>query len=406
MSTVAVTGPLRGIRVFDLTVYMVGPWASMQLGAMGADVIHVERPRSSANSGIPPIPPLIKGMSVGYVTWNMNKRGVALDLKSPEDRRVAVEIAGRSDVVLVNMRTGAAERLGFGYEDLSKLNPGLVYCSITGWGRTGPLATEPGTDTVVQAVSGFWSGSGAAGGDGEFYRHYTQLDASTGNAAAQAVLLGLLRRRRTGRGARVDVSMLQAATTVQALPLGSYLATGVAPTPAGSASAFTAPDEAFATRDHRYVGVSVRTPGQWHGFCAALGHPEWEHDPDFATNADRMANLHRLRELLRPEFAALPLDYWLLRFRRHRVPAGYPRGFEELRRDQQVRDNGYLVDMATPWGTLTTGGAPWRFGRTPAAWHRPTPDIGEHDAEIRAEFGVNGPVEGQAVDGVPTGGVR
>lgn len=390
MIRLTTTGPLQGIRVFDLTVYMVGPWASMQLGAMGADVIHVERPRSSANSGIPPIPPMIRGTSVGYITWNMNKRGVALDLKSPKDRRTAVDIASRCDVVMTNMRTGAAERLGFGYEDLRRLNPSLVYCSITGWGRTGPLATEPGTDTVVQAFSGFWSGSGTPGGEGEFYRHYTQLDATTGNAAAQAVLLGLLHRRRTGQGMRVDVSMLQAAAAIQTLPLGSYLATGVAPTPAGSASAYTAPDEAFATRDHRYVGVSVRTAAQWHDFCAALGHPEWEHDPRFATNGDRMTNVDQLRALLRPEFAAMPLDYWLLLFRRHRVPAGYPRGFEELRRDQQVRENGYLVDMDTRWGRLTTGGAPWRFGRTPASWHRPTPDIGEHDTEIRSEFHVDG----------------
>lgn len=403
MIKLTTTGPLQGIRVFDLTVYMVGPWASMQLGAMGADVIHVERPRSAANSGIPAIPPMIKGTSVGYITWNMNKRGVALDLKSPEDRRIAVDIASRCDVVMMNMRTGAAERLGFGYEDLCRLNPALVYCSITGWGRTGPLATEPGTDTVVQAFSGFWSGSGTPGGEGEFYRHYTQLDAATGNAAAQAVLLGLLHRRRTGEGVRVDVSMLQAAAAIQTLPLGSYVATGVAPTPAGSASAYTAPDEAFATRDHRQVGVSVRTAAQWHDFCAALGHPEWEHDPRFATNADRMTNVDQLRALLRPEFAAMPLDYWLLQFRRHRVPAGYPRGFEELRRDQQVRENGYLVDMDTRWGRLTTGGAPWRFSRTPASWHRPPPDIGEHDTEIRAEFQVDGHAAELAEQ---TGGVR
>ncbi|WP_214404008.1 CaiB/BaiF CoA transferase family protein [Pseudonocardia lacus] len=381
------TGPLRGIRVFDMTVFMVGPWASMHLGALGADVIHVERPLS-AGSGIPEIPPQVNGMSAGYIAWNMNKRGIALDLKSEAGRRRAVQIAGQCDVFLVNMRTGVAERLGLGYDELKAINPGLVYCSITGWGRTGPLADEPATDVVVQAVSGFWSAAGAEGAAGEFHRHYTQLDATTGNAAAQAVLMGLLARRRTGRGTRIDITMLQSAAGVQALPLGSYLATGQSPQPSGSASGVAAPDEAFGCRDGRYVGVSVRTPGQWTSFCAALGKPEWEADPRFATNADRMANRAELRALLTAEFAAYPLDYWLLQSRRHRVPAAHPRGFEEIRRDVQVRDNGYLVEMETPWARVTTGGPPWRFSRTPAAWHSPTPGIGQHDADVDTEFGV------------------
>lgn len=387
-------GPLAGIRVFDLTLVMVGPWASMQLAAMGADVLHIERPDLKPGD-LPGIPPFLDGMTAGYVTWNMNKRGLALDLKSPEGQRVAFEVASRCDALIVNMRPGVAERLGLDYERLAEVNPGLVYCSITGWGREGPMAPKPGSDVVLQGYSGFASVNGTGSGPGEFYRHHTQLDATTGNYAAGAVLLGLAARRRRGRGMRVDMNMLRAAAAVQTTGLTSYLTAGTAPRPSGSAAATTAPHEAFRCQDGEYVGVAVTGEREWRGFCAALADQDiatgLDTDERFRTNASRVTHREELHAVVAPAIARMPLAYWLLAFRRRGVPAGYRRDFEHLRHDTQVRANDYLTDVPTHWGDVTTGGAPWRFAGTPAPPWRGTPRPGEHTGEILAELGIRSP---------------
>jgi crotonobetainyl-CoA:carnitine CoA-transferase CaiB-like acyl-CoA transferase len=384
-------GPLHGIRVFDLTLVMVGPWASMQLAAMGADVIHIERPNLKP-SDLPPIPPFLKGLTVGYPTWNMNKRGLAVDLKTEEGRRVAFEVASQCDVLLVNMRSGVAERLGLDYERLAAANPGLIYCSVTGWGAEGPLAPKPGSDVVVQGFSGFAAVNGPEGGPGEFYRHHTQVDATTGNYAAGAILLALAARRRRGRGMRIDMNMLRAASQLQTVGMTSYLAAGRLPGPAGSASLATAPHEAYQCQDRKYVGVAVTSEAEWAAFCAALTEqelaPGLADDPRFATNALRVAHRDELHALIAPAIEEMPLAYWLLQFRRNHVAAGYCRDLDDLRRDAQVLANDYLVTLDTHWGRLTTGGPPWRFSATPARWDRGAPLPGEHTAEILAELGV------------------
>lgn len=357
----------------------------MQLGAMGADVIHIERPGTKM-SELGRVPPTIAGTSIGYIAWNMNKRGLALDLKSEAGHRRALEVIAESDAFLINMRPGVADRLGLGYEQVSRVNPGIVYCAITGWGSTGPLATKQGADGQAQGYTGFWSVNGEEGAPGEFYRHYTQLDATTGNFAAQAVLMGLAGRRRTGRGTRIDLNMLRAASALQSVNLTSYLATGVVPRPQGSAAFATAPDEAFRCRDSRWVGVSVSSEAEWRAFCAAIGRTELRDDPAYATNALRVEHRRELRKLLEPIFAAMPLPYWLLQFRRYRVPAGWPRSFDEFRHDTHVRQNEYLGEVDTHWGEVTTGGAPWRFSRTPARWWAGAPLPGEHDDEIASDL--------------------
>lgn len=195
-------GPLQGIRVFDLTLWMVGPWAGSQLGALGADVLHVERPGTKPEA-LGRVPPTIDGTSIGYLAWNMSKRGLGLDLKDPGHLRVALDVLDHCDVFLANMRPGVVDRLGLGYEAVAARNPRIVYCDVNGWGHEGPMADEPGSDGVLQGYSGFWS---LNGGDGEFYRHYTQLDSSTGNLAVLGILAALAHRRRTGVGQRIRIS--------------------------------------------------------------------------------------------------------------------------------------------------------------------------------------------------------
>ncbi len=241
-------GPLSGIRVFDLTIAMVGPWCAMQLGAMGADVVHVE----SRDAGRAGVPPSINGTSIGYITWNMNKRGIQFDLKAQDDRADAYELLKTCDVFLMNMRPDVAARLGVDYESVSKINPGLIYVAVTGWGQAGPMRDLPGADGQIQHYTGFGSASGVEGTDeGEIYRHFTQMDATTGNYACQAILMGLLARKRTGKGQRIDVSMLRATSALQTGRMTEALVSGQDPKPMGSKAQSVAPSQAFLCHDQR-----------------------------------------------------------------------------------------------------------------------------------------------------------
>jgi crotonobetainyl-CoA:carnitine CoA-transferase CaiB-like acyl-CoA transferase len=358
------TGPLTGIRVFDVTMFMAGPWATMVLGMLGAEVLHVERPDidwSQLNAGAAP---LINGTASGYVAWNMNKRGVAIDFKEPDDLAFAYELIETCDVFVSNMRP--LERLGLGYEKLKEINPALVYCWATGYGSTGPRADERGNDARMQAVTGFWSTQGARGGAYEGYRHSTQIDAVTGNLLAEAALLGLFARKRTGLGQCIEVTMLDAGALLQLPRMVEHFA-GMEHRPQGSSAFGTAPDRAFRCEDGQWLGVSVSSTRDWQRLCQAVDRPDLERDARFATNAARVSHREELEELLALVFATKPRAYWELTLSRSDVPWGAVSRWEELRYHQQVLANEYLVEVdADPWGRVWTGGPPWRFSRTPA----------------------------------------
>ena len=385
-------GPLAGIRVFDMTLAMVGPWCAMNLGAMGADVIHIEppTPRQMPGSERPGggVPPSINGTSIGYISWNMNKRGLTLDMKAQEDRANAYELLKTCDVFLMNMRPDVAGRLGVDYETLSKINPGIVYCTVTGWGQEGPMRELPGADGQINHFTGMSTTNGVEGAsEGELYRHSTQMDASTGNYATQAILLALVARKRTGRGQRIDMSMLRATTHLQTGRIGEYLARQTIGPRLGSAAQVVAPDRAFETGDTRQVAVAATSEAEWATFCDVIRKPELKDDPRFATNADRVDHRSELHAILEPVFKEYPLDYWVLQFRRNRLPYGWPMRWDELRYHQQVQDNGYmqLVPSTAPWGDVWTGGPPYRFSKTPERWFT-TPQIGEHNDAILREL--------------------
>lgn len=403
-------GPLAGVRVFDLTLWMVGPWASMQLGALGADVIHIEQPGVDPRTLGAGVPPAINGTSVGYITWNMNKRGLFLDLKSPADRAAAFDLLRTCDVFLINMRPGAAERMGVDYEQVRAVNPNIIYTAITGWGEVGPMRDQPGADVQCQYFTGFWSVSGKRGGRPEVYRHFTQMDASTGNVAAQAVLMGLLARKRTGRGQRIHVGMLRAGMALQSERLAEYLATGRQPPPLGSAGFAAAPDQAFQCQDGEWLGVSATSEAEWQRLCAALAASEAEadgladlaSDPRFQTNQQRVAHRDGLAQILQTAFRQRPRRYWLLRLSDAHVPCGYPLTFDTLQHHAQAIENGYLQEIETSgWGNVWTGGPPWEFSRTPTRWFG-TPLPGEHTGEILDELATRraaAPVEPTPVTG-------
>ncbi|MEI7926604.1 MAG: CoA transferase, partial [Chloroflexota bacterium] len=212
-------------------------------------------------------------------------------------------------------------------------------------------------------------------------------DASTGNYATQAILLALVGRKRTGKGQRIDISMLRATTHLQSARIGEYLARKTINPGLGSAAQVVAPDRAFETGDTRQVAVAATSEAEWATFCDVVGMPELKADPRFATNADRVDHRAELHAILEPRFKEFPLDYWVLQFRRNRLPYGWPMRWDELRYHEQVRANGYinLVPSNASWGEVWTGGAPYHFSKTPTTWFT-TPEIGEHNEEILREL--------------------
>ena len=277
-----------------------------------------------------------------------------------------------------------ADRLGVGYDVVSAINPNIVYCAITGWGESGPMQHSPGADTPAQYVTGFSTGTGTPEGDDEIHRHFTQLDATSGNYAAQAILMGLVARKRTGKGQRIHVSMLKAGSALQTVRIGEYLASGRQPQRLGSGSQNTAPNRAYRCADGEILGVSVTSEAEWQGFCEVIGQPELAADPRFSVNADRVDHREELDSLLEPVFEGMVRDYWLMHFNRAGVPVGYPMTWAELRHHAQVLDNDYIVPVETAaWGQVWTGGPAWHLSATPARMFS-TPMPGEHSQEILA----------------------
>ena len=385
-------GPLEGIRVFDFTLLMVGPWSTMNLGALGADVIHIERPgiEDSALGG--GVPPSINGTSVGHITWNTNKRQLFLDVKAEHDLETARKLIATCDVFVNNMRPGVAERVGLGYEALRLISPRLVYCSISGWGETGPFADRTATDPQLQAFTGFASNSGVDGGRPETYRHFTQLDATTGNYATMAILMALLARERTHRGQRIDLTMVQAATAVQASRIGEYLATGEQPPLLGRGTASVYPSEAFRCEDGVYLGVQALTTAQWQALCETLALGDLAADPRFRSVAGRVAAREEIRARLRAVLGTKPARWWQLRLGRTAVPCARIMRFEELIHHPQVTANHYIEPVETEaYGRVYATGLPWGFSRTPASILPPA-RAGQHTAEILNELEAAVPV--------------
>lgn len=379
-------GPLEGIRVFDLTLIMVGPWSTMNLGALGADVIHVERPDTAQKSLGGGIPPFINGTSIGHVTWNMNKRQAFFDLKAEFDNEMARKLLATCDVFVDNMRPGVAERLGLSYEALSAINPRIVYCTICGWGTSGPLAERTAADPQIQAFTGYAGNSGVEGGHAEVYRHFTQMDATTGNYATMAILMALLQREKTGRGQRIDLNMVEAGTAVQSTKIGEYLATGEQPPLLGSAASTVAPSEAFLCEAGNYIGVQAATLKQWQSLCEALGLDDLGADERFQTIEGRVLARKEISVRLAEVFATKPSRWWQLKLGKAGVPCARVMNFEELIYHPQVKENHYIEQAHTePYGDVWATGLPWTFSRTPATV-LPTSAAGAHTGEILDEI--------------------
>jgi crotonobetainyl-CoA:carnitine CoA-transferase CaiB-like acyl-CoA transferase len=379
-------GVLDGIRVFDLTIAAVGPWASKLLGELGAEVIKVEAPEGELSHVIPPP---IKGTAVLYISANFNKRHIVLDLKQEGDRAIALKMIEQSDVFVQNMRPGAVERLGLGYDVVSQINPRIVYVAASAYGRVGPMAKEAGIDPNLQAFSGWCSITGQPGGEGEMFRHLAHLDINTSSMIVEAVLQALLAREKTGKGQKIEIEMLAGALSLQTTRIAEYFATGEQPPPQGSATTTTVPHQAFLCEDQKYIAVGVVQEDQWPRFCRAIKLEALATDPRFATNPQRVVNRAALIPLLEERFRTKPVAWWVIRLTKEQVPNSRIMDFDALRHHPQVLQNGHIVELQTPhWGTLAVDGVPWKFSKTPAGPIRPGGLKGEHTDEVLRELGL------------------
>ena len=379
-------GVLDGVRVFDLTLAAVGPWSAKLLGQLGADVIHVEGPKPELAHHIPPE---INGTGVLYISANYNKRNIILDLKDDGDRAKAFRLLEHCDVFIQNMRPGAVEKLGLGYDEVARVRPGIIYVSASAYGRVGPMATEAGVDPLLQAFCGWSSITGSPASDGEMFRHFAHLDLTTSSMIVEAVLAALFARARDGQGQHIEIEMLSAALSLQSSRLAEFFAQPKEPPPQplGSAAATTVPHQMFRCSDGRWLAVGVETDEQWPRFCTAVGLVELGEDARFRTNRGRVSNRTELIPRLEAHLATKPLSWWALRLTAARVPHARPTDFDDLRHHPQIVENGFITDLDTPhFGTIAVEGPPWRFSRTPT---RPVVAgglAGEHTAEVLAEL--------------------
>ena len=380
-------GPLAGMRVLELAQIMAGPTCGMLLADMGADVIKVEKlPGGDDARGYRE--PLVDGVSAPFMMLNRNKRGIALDLKQAAGREVLLRMVRDADVVTENYRRGTLEKLGIGYDVLASVNPGLIYCAVSGYGRTGPYADKGGFDLIAQGFAGLMSITGEPGGP-PVKTGNAVADMNAGILAAVGILAAYAHKQKTGKGQVVDTSLMEAALQQTYWHAASYFATGQSPGPTGSAHLLTAPYQAFATSDG-WINIGGANQANWERIADVLGHPEWRADPRFATNSARMANLDALTAAMSDVLAARTRADWLAAFDAAGVPAGPVQTIGEALTHPQTLARGMVVELAHPQAGATKAlGCPLHFSATPTRITRPAPMLGEHTREVLAEHGYS-----------------
>jgi crotonobetainyl-CoA:carnitine CoA-transferase CaiB-like acyl-CoA transferase len=374
-------GPLAGVRVMDISGLGVGPVTGLFLAELGADVIKIEPPHGDLALTVLPRQ---HGTSVLYISANLCKRGIVLNLKEPHDLERAYRIAERADVFIENFRVGVVERLGLGYQVLAGHNPRLIYCSLSGFGPHGPLVLLPSVDPYIQAFSGFASLNGSPGSQGESLRNIGFIDLNTSALTVPAILAALVAREQTGAGQHIVASMLEAAVALQMSRVAEFFATGQSPVPCGSGMPYSVPDQAFRVRDG-YLAVSARTQAEWERLCRALGQDALLGDPRYRTLANRLAHRRELIASLASVLQTYPSAWWMQVLRHADVPCGRFHIYDEMCLHPQVRINGLMAEVPTPhWGTVRVAGLPWSFSLTPGVL-RSGPLRGSDTAEVLAD---------------------
>jgi len=371
--------PLAGIRVLDLTRVLAGPFCSMILGDMGAEVIKVEEPGKGDDTR--GWPPFSGGEATYFLSVNRNKKSLTLNMKAPDGQAILRRLVAKADVVLENFRPGTMERLGFGYDALRKLNPRLIYCAISGFGESGPEASRPGYDLIVQGESGVMDLTGFADGPPVKVGN-SVADLVSGMAAAHGVTLALLSRARTGKGQKVEIGMLDVMASLLTYQAGLYWNGGGRPARRGNQHPSIVPYEVFQARD-AYMTLGVANNSLFDRMCRAIGREELAKDPRFDSEASRVTNREVLVPLLNSIFSTRPASDWLKRLDEAGVPAGRIKTVAEVCDSEHLRARGMFVSLNHPRaGAFTAMGVPIRLWDTPGAAHAPAPLLGQHTDEI------------------------
>jgi crotonobetainyl-CoA:carnitine CoA-transferase CaiB-like acyl-CoA transferase len=390
------TGPLKGLKVIDLSHIMAGPACSMLLADMGADVIKVEK-IPDGDDARRMVPPTIADESAAFLIMNRNKRGIALDLRAEAGRSVLSRLLKNADVLIENFRRGAMEQMGFGYDAVHALNPKLIYCSISGFGRTGPYADRGGFDLVAQGMSGLMSITGEGPGHPPVKVGAPVTDITAGILACVGILAALHSRESSGQGQMVDTSLFEAGIIHTYWHSAMCFATGRAPGPMGTAHPLNAPYQAFPASDG-WITVGAANQGNWLRLVEALGAPELRpdlrpnlsEDPRFLTNADRMRNLAALTATLTPLFKRRSSAEWLRRLEQAGVPAGPVLEIGQMHADPQALAREMIVETVHPTaGHVKAIGLPIKFSDTPGGVRRAAPLFGQHTREVLRERGFS-----------------
>ena len=392
-------GALSHIRVLDLSRILAGPWASQILADLGAEVIKVERPDAGDDTrgwG----PPFIKdqtgndtSLAAYYLSANRNKQSVAIDMATVEGQRLLRELAAQSDIVIENFKVGGLQQYGLDYASLKAINPGLIYCSITGFGQTGPYASRAGYDFLIQGLGGLMSLTGrpdSEEGGGPMKVGVAVTDILTGLYASTGILAALAHRQTSGVGQYIDMALLDVQVACLANQAAGYLATGKVPTRIGNAHPSIVPYEAFPTADS-YMILAVGNDGQFGRFCQEAGHPELATDPRFVTNMARVENRAVLIPLLRRITVERTTAAWIAALEALAVPCGPINTLDEVFADPQVQARGMQVTLQhAELGALPLVANPIRLSATPVEYRLAPPTLGEHtDSVLNRVLGLS-----------------
>ena len=407
MTTPAAPQPLAGVRVLDLSRVLAGPWCTQTLADLGADVIKVERPPSDTSAGGDDTrswgPPFLKDQAGAdtneaayYLGTNRNKRSITVDIARPEGQTLIRRIALQSDVFVENYKVGDMARYGLDFATLHALNPRLVYCSITGFGQTGPYRDRAGYDYAIQGMGGLMSVTGPsraeiaddASGGGPQKVGVAVADLFTGMYACTAILAALRHRDLTGVGQAVDMALLDTQVAMLANLGANYLTTGNAPQRMGNAHQNIVPYQVFEVSDGHMI-LAVGNDSQFAKFCDVAGAPHIAQDPRFSRNAERVRNRATLVPLLAALMRERTRSDWLAALEAAKVPSGPINDLADVFADPHVNARGMTVNLPHPLaGDVRLVASPMKFSATPVQYHRPPPLLGEHTAELLREFGL------------------
>lgn len=378
---------LKDMKVLDLSKIIAGPTTAMILGDLGADVIKIEEPEKGDESRL--FPPFQNNVSAFFMACNRNKRALSLNLKSTEGKKVFKELVKEADIVIESFRTGVADKLGIDYKTLQKINPKLIYCSISGFGRSGPKANSGGYDALAQAYGGLMSVTGLGEGYPPVRAGYSVSDITTGFNATIAILVALLKRKETGEGSSVEASLLQTQVGLMSYYATMFQATKKNPTPIGSRHPNFAPYQAFKTKDG-YILLGISNEKLWDKFCSLPLFSHLKDEKEFSVNALRIENLENLETAIQNITETMTKEDLISILEEAKIPCSPINTIEEVVKDEQVNYNSMIVDMEHPVaGVFKSSNSPFKVNGLDFTFNKYPPEKGEHNLEILTEIGIS-----------------